>query len=98
MKIHPWTAERLWPAMLLFAFASCSPISTGRAAELGDVRVTGVIQGWCVSDGKPGAADGFSVRRAEIKLSGQAHPLAAWFLMIDPAKPVNIKTAAQGGP
>ncbi|MBI4678877.1 MAG: hypothetical protein HY748_14965 [Elusimicrobia bacterium] len=65
--------------------------------KAGPVKVNGLLQGWFVSDQKPGARDGFSVRRAEIKLSGQVHPQVDWFVMIDPAKPLNIKTSAQGG-
>lgn len=65
--------------------------------KLGGVKVGGLLQGWYINDQKAGAKDEFRARRAEIKLSGQAHRLVSWTIMFDPAKPLNIITPAQGG-
>lgn len=90
-------SKRLRASMLAFAYMVGGILLHCGAAEPGSFKVTGLIQNWYVNDGKPGARNGLSVRRAEIKLSGQAHPRASWFIMLDPAKPLNIRTAAQGG-
>lgn len=90
-------AGRFCAAMLVFSGAAAGIPSAAGAGGPGDIKAAGLIQGWFVSDGNPGAPGGFSVRRAEIRLTGQPHPRAGWFLMVDPAKPLNIKTVAQGG-
>lgn len=97
MSMQNRTTKRFCKTILTVTLLAAGMLSRTRAAESRDIKVTGLVQSWTVIDGKPGAPDGFSVRRAEIKFSGQAHPLAGWFIMIDPAKPINIKTAAQGG-
>ena len=83
--------------MPVFTLTAAGMIGQSGAAGLGEIKINGLLQDWYVSGQKAVAKDGFSVRRAEIKLSGKAHPLAGWFVTIDPAKPVNIKTTAQGG-
>ncbi len=66
-------------------------------SPFGTVAISGFLQGWFETNQTPYAKDGVLLRRAEIKFSGQAHPGASWLIVIDPAKPVNIKTQAQGG-
>jgi len=54
--------------------------------EAGKVKLNGLMQFWYekLNGGIPG--DTFSLRRAEIELSGAINPKVTWKLMIDPAR------------
>ena len=83
---------------LCLAFAICpvghalDPVQSG----FGSMKIDGLLQFWYISDQQAGKKDDFRPRRTEIKLSGQVHPAVSWLLMIDPAKPLNVITPAQG--
>jgi hypothetical protein len=55
------------------------------------VHLAGLVQGWYVGTG--GQAGVFSVRRAEIKLSGKVNPGVSWTIMIDPSKTLAANNA-----
>ncbi|MFH1619597.1 MAG: porin [bacterium] len=89
--------KRIFIIMPIFLFAMAGTVSGSETAGSGDMQVKGLFQGWYSYDQKANDMDGFAVRRAEIEFSGNPHPHAGWFVVLDPAKPFNLHTSAQGG-
>lgn len=61
-------------------------VATG-AAKL---KLDGLLQQWFTTASGGGVNSGFSMRRAEIKLSGEIRPDVHWFVMVDPAKTLSL--------
>jgi hypothetical protein len=58
----------------------------------GELKLSGLIQGWYLADDTEGANNTFRIRRVEIKLSGKITPNWGFEVMIDPSKSQDFAT------
>lgn len=75
--------------------ASKTPASA--KVGFGNLKIDGLLQQWFTFASGGGVNSSASVRRAEIKLSGDIRPDVHWVIVLDPAKPLVLTTTTIAG-